>query len=410
MKKHFLKYSLGIDVSKDNFHCCISVIGSEQSVKVIASKRFSNRKAYGAVLKAWIRKHCKLDLPLVITMEATGVYYEHLAWFLHEQGFHVSVIVPNKAKKYMQSVGLKTKNDKIDARGLAQMGAEQCLKQWQPISKYFQELRALTRQHEDLQKTKSTVTNQIHANKYSRQVNKSVLRQQKQHVKFLDKQLSQNEEQIEKCVAKDPVVKQKIDKICKIKGMALLSVATVIAETNGFELFENIRQLVSYAGYDVIENQSGKHQGKTKISKKGNSHIRRILHMPAFNVVRYEQQPFLNLFHRVFDRTKIKMKGYVAVQKKLLTIIYTLWKNDTTYDSVYLSRISGNQETKPLFQLTIEKSQKKAGPTLLVEAVTQLLESTDYRAVKKIGGQIKHPPTQDKLPSKQSTEAFFQLT
>lgn len=67
-----------------------------------------------------------------------------------------------------------------------------------------------------------------------------------------------------------------------------MSVVTVIAETNGFALIKNQRQLVSYAGYDVVENQSGKRAGKTKISKKGNSHIRRILHMPALNAVRYE--------------------------------------------------------------------------------------------------------------------------
>ena len=49
----------------------------------------------------------------------------------------------------------------------------------------------------------------------------------------------------------------------------------------------NQRQLVSYAGYDVIENQSGNRSGKTRISKKGNSRIRRILHLPAFNAVRF---------------------------------------------------------------------------------------------------------------------------
>jgi transposase len=56
-----------------------------------------------------------------------------------------------------------------------------------------------------------------------------------------------------------------------------MSAVTVIAETNGFTLFENSKQLVSYAGYDVVENQSGKRVGKTSISKKGNYRIRRII-------------------------------------------------------------------------------------------------------------------------------------
>mgnify|MGYP000961798970 CR=1 FL=1 len=45
----------------------------------------------------------------------------------------------------------------------------------------------------------------------------------------------------------------------------MLTVAKILAETDGLELFENSKQLVSYAGYDVDENCSGKHKGKTKI-------------------------------------------------------------------------------------------------------------------------------------------------
>lgn len=57
--------------------------------------------------------------------------------------------------------------------------------------------------------------------------------------------------------------------------------------------------------------------------------------MSSLQVVAYEQRPFVGLYERVFERTKIKMKGYVAVQRKLLTLIYALWKNDTKYDSTY---------------------------------------------------------------------------
>ncbi len=59
-----------------------------------------------------------------------------------------------------------------------------------------------------------------------------------------------------------------------------MTITTVIAETKGFFLFKNQRQLVSYASYDVIENQSGNSRGKFRFSKKGNSHIGRALHMP----------------------------------------------------------------------------------------------------------------------------------
>ena len=81
-----------------------------------------------------------------------------------------------------------------------------------------------------------------------------------------------------------------------------MTVATILAETNGFVLFKSIAQLISYAGYDIIENQSGGHTGKTKISKKGNSRIRRTLHMPAFNMIRYEVGNFKPFFDRISEK------------------------------------------------------------------------------------------------------------
>ena len=77
--------------------------------------------------------------------------------------------------------------------------------------------------------------------------------------------------------------------------------------------------------------------GKTRISKKGNRHIRRALHFPALSVVKYHDE-FTNLYNRVYDRTKIKMKGYVGVQRKLLVLIYTLYKKNEVYDPKYAQR------------------------------------------------------------------------
>ena len=97
--------------------------------------------------------------------------------------------------------------------------------------------------------------------------------------------------------------------------------ATILAETNGFKLFTSRAQVVSYAGYDVVERQSGSSiKGKTRISKKGNSHIRRALHFPAITIVKHEPQ-FKQLYDRILERSHIKMKSYTAVQRKILLLI-----------------------------------------------------------------------------------------
>jgi transposase len=115
-----LKYCVGIDVSKNDLQCCISVIDHLQKVTIKASAKFANTKSGFPLLHQWIsNRHKQKEVPLVVVMEATGIYYEQIAMYLFKQHYVLSVVLPNKAKKYLQSTGLKSKNDKIDAQGLA---------------------------------------------------------------------------------------------------------------------------------------------------------------------------------------------------------------------------------------------------------------------------------------------------
>jgi transposase len=343
-----LKYALGIDASKDKMDALLMTFDLRQTSKIKAQHKFANTLAGFKELDQWCGKHAKEPVPVQVLIEATGVYHEKLAIYLVDHGYSVSVVLPNKARKYMQALGLKSKNDSIDAKGLALMCSQQKFDAWQPASKYYYELRQLTRHHQNLQESKTSIANQLHALQHSAYASKEVTRQLNKTITLFEKQIEQIKLAIIKHIGSDEAVSRKVNNICKIKGVDVLSVATVLAETNGFTLFNNISQLVSYSGYDVVENRSGTHTGKTRISKKGNSHIRRILHMPAFNVVRYEQQPFTSLYQRVYEKTKIKMKAYVAVQKKLLTMIYTLWKKEEAYQSDF-KNISGNVESRALF-------------------------------------------------------------
>jgi transposase len=128
-----LKYSVGLDVSSKKIDACISVIDEKQRVFVKSSKNILNTKKGFEQLKDWIFRHQKEAIPVVVCMEATGIYRENCAYYLYEKGFSVSIILPNKAKKYLECLRLKSKNDSIDAKGLSQMGAEQCLDTWKPM-------------------------------------------------------------------------------------------------------------------------------------------------------------------------------------------------------------------------------------------------------------------------------------
>jgi transposase len=91
-------------------------------VKIKATRKLANTPTGFIELTKWIKKHAEPAIPIVYTMEATGVYYEQIAWYLFTHKQAVSVILPNKARQYAKSLGFKSKNDKIDAIGLARMG------------------------------------------------------------------------------------------------------------------------------------------------------------------------------------------------------------------------------------------------------------------------------------------------
>ena len=116
------------------------------------------------------------------------------------------------------------------------MGAEQCLELWQPIGKFFYELRQYTRQHQNLQEQKTVFNNQLHALEYAMFKSKKMIKQQQNTIKLFDKQLKELEKLMKNLIDSDEIIKQKVSNICKIKGIGMLTVSTILAETNGFEL------------------------------------------------------------------------------------------------------------------------------------------------------------------------------
>jgi transposase len=381
-----LKYSVGLDVSSKKINACMSIIDEKQKVAVKSSCVIANTLKGFESLKDWIAKHKKEEIPVVVCMEATGIYHENCAYYLFEKGFQVSIILPNKAKKYLEAIGLKSKNDTIDAKGLSQMGAEQCLDTWQPMGTFFYQLRLLTRQHQNVTELKTVLKNQLDALGFAMHQSEPVINQLQETIVLFETQIKELDKVIKSHIKSDQSLEEKVNNILLMKGLGILTIATVLAETNGFELFNNYKQVVSYAGYDIVEAQSGTRVGKTKISKRGNSRIRRAMHMPSLVVIQCKVEPFKELWDRTYEKHGIKMKSYVAVQKKLLVMIYHLWKKNEKYDVNYLINIQ-EKEKEHFSLLGFEKAasrekEQKISPKQ-VEA-NQDIHSVKYQSMHSL--------------------------
>jgi transposase len=325
-----IKQNVGVDVSKDDIKVAFSTLTTMYRVVVRCTRTFANTMQGFKQLQEWVNLKKQPQQAVHFTMEATGVYYEGLAFFLHEKGYSLHVILPNYAKKYAESLGIKSKTDKLDAKTLAQMGLERELRLWQPISPLLLGLKQLTREREALVCTKTNVSNQLHAYRHQGKPKKESIKRSLKLIALIDKQIKQIEGEITNFVNQDERLKTKMSYLDSIPGVGLLTVAVIVAETNGFAAFESIKQLTSYAGLDVRIQESGKWKGKSKISKRGNSHIRKALYMPSLSQKTHDPVA-KRFFQRIKEKKGIGMVATIAVERKLLGLMFSLWKKEEMY-------------------------------------------------------------------------------
>jgi transposase len=326
-----LKQSIGIDVAKDSLVCCIGSLNEGDKQTFSKTKSFTNDKSGFDQLLSWATFSTFEDI--IFVMEATGVYYENLAYYLDAHDKKLSVLLPNKVKHFAKSLNIKTKTDGVDALLLSRLGLERQLTQWKMPSKQMREIKFLSREYREAKAKLIVTKNQLHAKEHSYGCPPSVVKRLKKQISFLEMQLLEIEAELRTTAISDSSLYDKIAKLSTIPGVSFMTVISILAETNAFVLVENAKQLVSYSGLDIQHKQSGLKDGKTRISKKGNSFIRNALYMPALCASRHN--PDMKVFYtRLIERKPAKKIGITAVARKLLILMYILWKNDTEFDPV----------------------------------------------------------------------------
>lgn len=343
--KKIVKQVVGIDVAQNELVVCLGRIFDDLSLDLYASKTFLNTTKGFISLVQWANKLSDNGLPVRYVMEATGVYHESLVYYLHKQELEVSIVLPNKISNYARTLEVKTVTDKTASEAITRFGLERQLDRWKPASPVYKKLRQLTRERDQLVQARTVAKNQLHAEQSEAEPNKTTVSRIKKLIALFDKQEQEIKAELAALVKQNESVKKKVELITSIPGVGALTAVTVLAETNGFDLIRNKKQLVSYAGLDVKEKQSGTSvKGKPRISKKGNKFLRKSMHLPALAAIRHDER-FKAIFARLVSKHGIKMKAAVAIQRKLLGMIYTIFKTNKPYDKEYFKKLESSMAT-----------------------------------------------------------------
>jgi transposase len=342
--KKILKQALGIDVAQRELVVSLGRMHEDLSIEIYAYKVFPNTKNGFSTLVSWVQKRVDPNVKVRYVMEATGVYHESLAYYLAQEDCEVSIVLPNKISNYFKTLEVKTITDKTASETIARFGLERKLDLWKRPKPIFKKLRQLTRERDQIVQERTMAKNQLHAEQAEAEPHPSSVNRIQKRITLLNKQEKEIQQEIAKMAKEDLEVSGSIEGIRSITGVGLLTTVTVLAETNGFELIRNKRQLTSYAGFDVKEKQSGTSvRGKARISKRGNRYLRKAMHLPALAAIKHSDR-FKATFVRLVSKHGIKMKAAVAVQRKLLEMIYTIYKTKTLYNEDYL-KIKGETVT-----------------------------------------------------------------
>lgn len=142
-----------------------------------------------------------------------------------------------------------------------------------------------------------------------------------------------------------------VDKLLAIKGVGIITVAGFIAEVGDITRFDNTKELQKLAGLELVANSSGKHNGKTKISKRGRKRMRYLLIQAAISVIgkNAEFKQIHNHYTTRNDNPLSKMQSVTAIACKLIRVFHVILVKGVSYDaSKMLEDIKYPGETAPI--------------------------------------------------------------
>lgn len=311
---------LGIDISKASFDVTLLSPTGEQQHRV-----FANTPQGFSELAAWLEQQSISELHAC--MEATNVYWEALAAFLHARSHTVSVVNPSRIKGFAQATMQRNKTDKLDSAIIAKFCAKHQPNSWEPLSEQQKELRALMRHREDLLQTRLQQQNRL------RDATTARVRQSLSAVlKTLAEQLAEVEREIKQQVAADATMKANQALLTTIVGVGLVVANSMLAEYGALGAYESAKAAAADAGLSPAHYQSGTSvRRRTRLSKQGKAGLRAVLYMPALSAMRH-CPGFKAFADRLRQRGKAHKEVVCAVMRKMVHVAYGVLKHQTPYD------------------------------------------------------------------------------
>ena len=284
-------------------------------------------------LQEWIKSKLEKDAFVHFCMEATNVYHELLAFSLLEnKNFKVSVVNPRIVKSYAKSL-VKTKNDKTDAKILAEFCKERNPRPFSPQSKERRELRDLSRLMDNLVELR--IMQKVRLQTFNTEAAARVV---KATLNSIDNTIAETEEEIKYYYNTYPELHKEYELLNSIPSFGKRVSNVLISEIYKDEYgMYNSKRLTAFFGLEIREMESGSSVwSKPRITKFGNPRVRNMLYMAALVAIRHNTK-MSDFYLRLVNKGKPKKLALIAVARKLLVVACAILNSQKPYEENYIS-------------------------------------------------------------------------
>ena len=311
---------LGIDLAKLTFDATVQTTTGTQHYQA-----FPNTPEGFIQLAAWLAQHGVTALHAC--MEATNIYWEALATFLHGQCHTVSVVNPARIKGYAQATMQRNKTDKLDSAIIAAFCATHHPDAWQPLTDAHRRLRALVRHRDDLLQTRLQQQNRLRDT-----TDALVIESLKAVLATIATQLKQVACRITEHLAAHAELRASVQLMTAVVGIGVVTATKLLAEFAAIDQYESAKSAAADTGVTPSHFESGTSvRRRPRMSKMGNANLRAALYVPAITAIRC-CPAFKAFAERLAAKGKPKKVIIGAVMRKLVHVIYGVLKHKTPYD------------------------------------------------------------------------------
>jgi transposase len=153
-------------------------------------------------------------------------------------------------------------------------------------------------------------------------------------VKGIDAQLEPTEEKLTQLCAEEPITKV----LTTAPGVGTVVAAAFVSVVDEAKRFQHAHQLESYVGLVPCEDSSGGRRRLGAITKQGNSYLRMLLVQAGWNIMRSKDSDPLKAWATQVAERRGKRIAVVALARRLVGVLWAMWRDGTDYDAHELVR------------------------------------------------------------------------